>query len=107
MEVYKIDDFKGGWYVGDFSPSAFTTESFEVCFKKHSAGEKWPKHYHKEADEINLLIRGRMVIQGTELNSGDVFILRKNEIADPVFIEDCEVVIVKTPSKPGDKYEIK
>jgi hypothetical protein len=39
-----------------------------------------------------------------ELVSGDIFILRKNEVADPVFLEDCEVFIVKTPSVPGDKF---
>lgn len=104
MEVFKIDDMKGGWYAGNFSPSAFTTSDFEVCYKKHFRGEEWPKHYHKEADEINFLRSGKMIIQGTELNAGDIFILRKGEIADPVFIEDCEVFIVKTPSVMGDKF---
>ena len=45
-----------------------------------------------------------MIIQGKELVAGDIFILRKNEIADPVFLEDCEVFIVKTPSVKGDKF---
>lgn len=106
MEVSRLEDYKGGWFVGDFLPSAYKTDGFEVCYKKHSAGESWPVHYHREADEINLLVSGRMIIQGRELTSGDVFIIRKYEIADPVFLEDCEVFIVKTPSKPGDKYEI-
>lgn len=104
MEVFKIDDMQGGWYVGNFSPSAFTASDFEVCYKKHAQGEVWPKHYHKEADEINFLRSGKMIIQGTELVAGDIFILRRGEIADPVFIEDCEVFIVKTPSVPGDKF---
>jgi hypothetical protein len=104
MEIHKIEDFKGGWYVGDFHPSCFVTKDFEVCFKKHFAGEVWEKHYHKEADEINFLRCGKMIIQGKELVAGDIFILRKNEIADPVFLEDCEVFIVKTPSVKGDKF---
>ena len=94
----------GGWYAGDFNPVAYRTKDFEICYKKHVKGEEWSKHFHKEADEINYLRSGRMLIQGKELVSGDIFILRKNEVADPVFLEDCEVFIVKTPSVPGDKF---
>lgn len=95
---------KGGWYAGNFDPVAYKTNLFEICYKKHLKGEEWPKHYHREADEINYLRSGKMTIQGKEIQEGDIFILRKNEIADPVFLEDCEVFIVKTPSVPGDKH---
>ena len=47
-----------------------------------------------------------MMIQNTELNEGDIFILKPYEIADPIFLEDCTVLIIKTPSIPGDKYII-
>ena len=96
----------GGWFIGNFEPSAYKTEEFEVCYKKHIKGEKWDTHYHKKGTEINLLIAGHMRIQDTDLVAGDVFILRPFEIADPDFITDCEVIIVKTPSVPGDKYTI-
>lgn len=104
MEVFRIEDMKGGWYAGNFDPVAYKTNLFEICYKKHLKGEEWPKHYHREADEINYLRSGKMTIQGIEIQEGDIFILRKNEIADPVFLEDCEVFIVKTPSVPGDKH---
>lgn len=104
MEIFKIEEMTGGWYAGDFNPVAYRTKDFEICYKKHVKGEEWSKHFHKEADEINYLRSGRMLIQGKELVSGDIFILRKNEVADPVFLEDCEVFIVKTPSVPGDKF---
>ena len=104
MEIFKIEEMTGGWYAGDFHPVAYRTKDFEICYKKHVKGEEWSKHFHKEADEINYLRSGRMLIQCTELVSGDIFILRKNEVADPVFLEDCEVFIVKTPSVPGDKF---
>lgn len=94
----------GGWYAGNFEPVAYKTEDFEICYKKHFKGEIWPKHFHQEADEINYLRSGRMIIQGKELVDGDIFILRKNEVADPIFLEDCEVFIVKTSSVPGDKF---
>lgn len=107
MEIFSIEDMKGGWFIGDFNPSVYRTEDFEVCFKSHYKGEKWPKHYHKEALEINYLVRGSMTIQDKLLKPGDIFVINKNEVSDPVFHEDCEVVVIKTPSVTGDKYEVK
>ena len=95
---------KGGWFIGNFDPSALRTPDFEVGYKFHPKGEKWDKHYHKKGVEITYLIRGKMQIQNRILTSGDIFTIFPNEIADPVFLEDCEVVIVKSPSVVGDKY---
>jgi hypothetical protein len=41
---------------------------------------------------------------GVELVTGDTFIVAPNEIADPIFHEDCTVMCVKAPSLPKDKY---
>lgn len=106
MEVRRIEDMTGGWFVGNFDPSALRTPDFEVGYKFHPKGEKWDKHYHKKGVEITYLIRGKMQIQNKILTSGDIFIIFPNEVADPVFLEDCEVVIVKSPSVVGDKYTI-
>jgi len=104
MDVYKLKDMTKGWFVGDFSPSVFKTKEFEVCYRIHPAGEKWENHYHKEAVEINLLISGKMTMLGKTLNSGDIFVVKPYEVANPCFIEDCAIVCVKTPSVIGDKY---
>ena len=95
---------KGGWFVGNFEPTAYKTENFEVCYKEHPKGDEWDTHYHKKGTEINYLLEGKMTIQDTELNSGDIFILYPYEIADPIFLEDCKLIIIKTPSIPGDKF---
>jgi hypothetical protein len=47
-----------------------------------------------------------MILQNTRLEAGDIFILEPFEIADPEFLEDCEIVCVKTPSK-NDKISVK
>lgn len=107
MDILKMEDMKGGWFVGNFEPTAFKTEKFEVCYKHHTKGEEWETHYHKEGVEINYLVKGKMLMQNKELNTGDIFILYPFEIADPIFIEDCTVLIIKTPSIPSDKYVIK
>jgi quercetin dioxygenase-like cupin family protein len=106
MKVHRGQTWTGGWFVGDFEPSAYKTEKFEVCLKRHPKGERWPKHYHKVATEINYLIRGKMTILGQALAEGDVFVIDPGEIADPEFLEDCEIIVIKTPSLKKDKYEI-
>jgi len=107
MEISRIEDYKGGWYIGSFTPTSFYSKEFEVCFKIHKQGEKWDIHYHKLGTEINYLLRGEMIIQGKKLTTGDIFIIYPYEIADPEFLTDCEVFIVKTPSDISDKYVIK
>ena len=47
-----------------------------------------------------------MTIKSEIFNSGDVFIIYPNEIADPNFLEDCELIVVKMPSIINDKYEV-
>lgn len=106
MKTFRIEDFIGGWYCGLFRPVAFETDKFEAGIKIHKKGEYWDKHIHKIAIEINLLIRGKMIIQGKELKTGDVFILEPNEISDPEFLDDCEIFCIKTPGALNDKYVI-
>lgn len=107
MITYRLDDMVGGWFVGNFSPTAFATEDVEVSYKKHPKGEIWDLHYHEKVTEINLLVRGEMTIQGKQLVAGDIFILHPFEIADPYFLEDCEIVCVKHPGIVNDKVVLK
>lgn len=95
-----------GWFIGNFDPTALKTKEFEVCYKVHLKGEKWDTHYHAQATEINYLISGKMRIQETELNTGDIFTIYPFEVADPEFLEDCELIVVKTPSVKGDKFVV-
>lgn len=106
MNVTKITDYSRGWFIGNFEPSLLKTDQFEVGFLSHKKDEHWAPHYHKESVEYNVLVSGKMVIQGKELNSGDVFVFEKGEIADPIFLEDCKIIVVKVPSIPSDKFEV-
>jgi len=103
MKVEKLNNFFRGWFIGDFEPAMYRTDKFEVGFLTHKKGEEWPAHYHT-GTEINYLVSGRMRMQDTFLESGDVFMFGPYEVANPEFLTDCEVVVVKTPSIPGDKY---
>ena len=107
MKIHRLEIMKGGWFVGNFYPSAHKTDDFEVSVKVHPKDEKWDTHYHKVATEINAIITGEMTIQNTRLSAGDIFVLEPGEIADPIFHTDCTIVCVKTPCVKNDKYIIK
>ena len=97
---------KGGWFCGNFEPVAYKTEAFEAGYKFHQKGEKWTHHFHRKVTEINYLISGTMILQDQELTQGAIFILEPFEIADPVFVTDCEIFCIKTPGcYPKDKVE--
>ena len=98
MKILNIEDMIGGWFVGDFEPTAYKTKDFEVSYKLHPKGQEWDIHYHTDVTEINYVIKGNMVLQGKTLKTGDIFILEPYEIADPNFLEDTEIICVKTPS---------
>jgi hypothetical protein len=104
MRFFNFDEMVGGWFIGDFTPTAYNTSDFEVSFKTHPKGEIWATHYHKVAVEINLIVFGRMTIQDILLNAGTIFVVDPGEIVDPVFHEDCGIVCVKVPSVKNDKY---
>ena len=57
-----------GWYIGDFEPSVYKTSDFEVGYLLHKKGEQWDVHYHEHMIEINLLIKGTMILNDMEMN---------------------------------------
>lgn len=104
MKIFKLGDMIGDWFVGNFEPTAFSTSGCEVALKKHAKDEYWAPHTHKIATEINLVVSGKVTVQGVQFNEGDIFVMEPNDIADPVFLEDSVIVVVKVPSIKGDKY---
>ena len=106
MREYDVNYLIGGWFIGDFDKSVLKTTEFEVAYKTHYAGEHWESHYHAQAEEINYLIEGTMSINGSTLIGPTIFVLEKMEVADPIFITDVKLIVVKTPSIPGDKFTV-
>jgi len=104
MKVQKLETMTRGWFIGDFEPSVLKTKDFEVAIMHHPKGQIWQSHYHAISTEYNVLLSGKMKICNTELVAGDIFIIEPNEIADPIFHEDCTIVCVKVPSASEDKF---
>jgi hypothetical protein len=106
MKTYNIKNMKGGWFIGDFEPSVFKNPFFEVAHHHHKAGYIGPKHYHKIAPELSYIMKGRLIASGVELCSGDMFVYEPYDVADVEFLEDTDLVVVKWPSVPTDKYSV-
>ncbi len=106
MKKLQLKDMKGGWFIGNFDPSILKTENFDVASVKHTKDQFWEKHYHKNAIEITFIIKGKIKINDTIFNEGDIFLIEPMEIADPTFLEDSEIIVIKTPSDVNDKYTV-
>ena len=104
MKQSNINKFKGGWFVGDFDPSIFKNPFFEVAHHKHEKGCETFPHYHKVTQELNYIIKGELMVSGKHLKSGVMWIYEANESSDVEFLEDSELMIVRWPSIPSDKY---
>lgn len=104
MNIFRLKNMKKGWFIGNFVPSSFKTNALEVAYHYHTKGEQPIKHIHKNATEINFVSRGKLIVQSTLLKRGDVFVIAPQEVADPLFLTNCELVVIKTPSIPGDKF---
>lgn len=106
FQLHDISDMVRGWFIGNFDPCVYKTSDYEVGYLKHKKGERWPFHYHEQSTEINFLVKGEMRLNNKHIKQGQIFVFKPYQIATPEFLEDCEIVCVKTKSAPGDKVII-
>jgi mannose-6-phosphate isomerase-like protein (cupin superfamily) len=106
MITGNVKDTIGGWYIGNFEKAVYKTKTFEASYKKHQKGEVYGWHYHQHLDEINLVVSGKIKIHGNTFGPGDVFVLEPYDIADPEFLEDCEIICIKAPNITNDKIDV-
>ena len=92
-----------GWFIGNFPESAFRTDKFEVCYQKQDR-RVMPSHYHKDLHEIMLVISGKMLLNGEIFTAGEIAVLEPGEINQMEYLEQTEVIGIKTPSIPEDKH---
>jgi dTDP-glucose pyrophosphorylase len=104
--TYNLNEFIRGWFIGDFDKCIKRVKEYEIGLLKHARDEKWRFHYHKVSTEFNFLLTGKMLLNGVLMEENTLFILKPNQIACPIFLTDCEILCIKIPSVPGDKYLI-
>lgn len=105
MKKFRLDQSGArGWFIGDFPEAVVRTKDFEVCWQKNKAGNVDRPHFHKVITEVQLITKGRMVINNEEFGPGDIYVSEPGEHYYARYIEDTEVLAVKFPSIPYDKY---
>ncbi len=103
MDKSSIRDFRGGWFIGDFSPTLEPTPHAEVCVKRYAAGDTEPLHFQRVATEYTVVISGRCRIGDVEVGPDEILRIPPGEAADFEALEDVVLVAVKVPSLPDDK----
>ncbi len=106
MKRYKLDDMRGGWFVGQFEPSALKLDACEVAVKRYRAGDCEAPHVHRIAVELTLVLQGRVMMNGQPFGAGDIIELAPGETGDFRALEDAVTVVVKSPSVPSDKHPV-
>lgn len=103
ISLHRLDDFVGGWFVGDFTPSLFANSHVEVCVKYFKEGASEAAHYQLTATEWTVIISGECIVGDTKLGPGDIIEIPPLEVAGFQALTDVVLVAVKTPSIPSDK----
>jgi quercetin dioxygenase-like cupin family protein len=103
MKLERIENFTGGWFIGDFSPSLLETSDFEVCIKHFKKGDFEPNHFQERATEFTIVVSGLCRMGQITLSPGDILVLDPGEKSEFLAIEDSVVLGIKTPSLPDDK----
>lgn len=104
MKLFNLNDYKGGWIIGDFSPVLFSTTTVEVAIKSYSAGSHESRHVHNIATEYTIIIQGSVLMNNIKYDTGDIIQIDPKESTDFFAIEDTTTCVIKTPSIPSDKY---
>jgi len=104
MKVFNLEDMVKGWFVGNFSPTALSTNQVEVAVKKYKAGEYEPAHHHKIATEITVITDGEVKMNGVIHKAGAILVIEPNHATDFLAITDVTTTVVKYPGVSDDKY---
>jgi hypothetical protein len=104
MEITKLDDMVGGWFIGNFTPSLHKTNDVEVAIKNYKAGDKEEAHYHKIATEYTVILVGIVKMNGREYTEGSIITISPLESTDFLALSDVTTVVVKIPGASNDKY---
>lgn len=104
VEVFKLDNFVNGWFIGDFEPSILKNSGVELAVMNKKKGRDIHNyHYHEECTEINVLIKGKINCNNKIIEENDIFVFNKNVPSICDFLEDSTWVVFKNKPSNSDK----
>lgn len=104
MNLNKLDKMIKGWVVGNFNPSVYKTDNFEVAIKEYDTGDYEQRHFHKVATEITVISKGKVKMNGQVFSTGDIITINPGESTDFEVLDNTITTVIKFPSVNGDKY---
>lgn len=104
MKFGNLHNFKNGWVVGDFTPSLFNSSDNDIGILYVKEGDNSDGHFHKHHTEYNIIISGKVNVDGRLLSSGDIFIYEPYDKSDVTFLSNTSLVVIKNPATKNDKH---
>jgi hypothetical protein len=104
MNKYNLNDMKNGWFIGDFIPSLYITNNFEIGLKKYDKGQKTDLHFHKKSTEFTLIISGVAKINNLIFKDDDIIQIMPFENSVLEALTDLITIVIKIPSSKNDKF---
>lgn len=104
MKLSKINSFTKGWFIGNFSPTLFSTDDFEIAIKSYKKGESECAHFHKIAKEITCVLEGKVMMNDCVFTKGDILEVEAGEVIKFVSLTKSKTLVVKIPCAKNDKY---
>lgn len=103
-----------GWFFGAFADEPLLhSDAVEVGWQHIPIVTPSPtqKHLHKQSVEINVLLSGSMniTIDGTrhQLGPGDFYVIWPYTIIEEITTgEDTQIMVIRAPSLPEDKFPV-
>jgi mannose-6-phosphate isomerase-like protein (cupin superfamily) len=104
MEKFNLSDFIGGWFIGNFTPTLYSTNDVEVSVKRYTKGQKENAHFHKIATEFTVIVAGEVKMSNQIFKPGEIIKILPGIATDFEALSEVVTVVVKIPGASNDKY---
>jgi hypothetical protein len=116
FHIGKVQDFakRKGWFFGSFMDEpTLRSDQVEVAWQNLSNVAPSPdqKHLHKRSVEINVILAGwiEITINGVQhmLSEGDFYVIWPYTTVEAISTgPDTQLMVVRAPSLPDDKFSV-
>ena len=105
-KIFNLNEMKRGWFIGNFEPSVFRTDQFEVAVQSYPSGSIESEHFHKISTEFTVIVSGKCKMNERICSEGDIIVIEPGKANIFEALTDVITVVVKIPSSTDDKYLI-
>ena len=94
MKKTSFAKMQGGWFLGNFKPSAYKTNSGEVAIKKYVQGYVESSYCHENAATIYVILSGEIRFNGVVCKKDDVIHYGYGEVISIKALSNAIVMLV-------------